>query len=171
MPGHTPGHRSYWRPDDSVLILGDVLAHQHPVTQQVSLIEPLRRFTLDPALASLAIAEEQARARATLIVAAADVPLAIGSVYRRLRPRAVPPVGRPSRWSARAGHHSRPSGRPCLRRLQMPDDCDSRLVQLGAALPDARSAQAPGGMHPYKYATLYRRPFAVGPLTMTPTRS
>lgn len=40
-PGHTPGHRSYWRPDDSVLILGDVLAHQHLVTQQVSLIEPL----------------------------------------------------------------------------------------------------------------------------------
>lgn len=48
-PGHTPGHCSFWRPDDGVLILGDVLAHQHPVTQQVGLIEPLQRFTLDPA--------------------------------------------------------------------------------------------------------------------------
>jgi hydroxyacylglutathione hydrolase len=47
-PGHSPGHCSFWRPDDGVLILGDVLAHQHPVTQQVGLIEPLARFTLDP---------------------------------------------------------------------------------------------------------------------------
>ena len=48
-PGHTPGHRSFWRPADRVLILGDVLANQHPLTQRVGLIEPLRRFTLDPA--------------------------------------------------------------------------------------------------------------------------
>jgi glyoxylase-like metal-dependent hydrolase (beta-lactamase superfamily II) len=48
-PGHSPGHRSFWRPDDGVLILGDVLAHQHPITQQVGLIEPMRRFTPDPA--------------------------------------------------------------------------------------------------------------------------
>jgi hydroxyacylglutathione hydrolase len=48
-PGHTPGHRSFWRPGDGALILGDVLAHQHPVTQQVRLIEPLRRFTMNQA--------------------------------------------------------------------------------------------------------------------------
>jgi hydroxyacylglutathione hydrolase len=48
-PGHTPGHISLWRNADRTLILGDVLANQHPVTQKVGLIEPLTRFTLDPA--------------------------------------------------------------------------------------------------------------------------
>lgn len=48
-PGHTPGHLSFWRPSDRVLIIGDVLANQHPLTGRVGLIEPLRRFTLDPA--------------------------------------------------------------------------------------------------------------------------
>jgi glyoxylase-like metal-dependent hydrolase (beta-lactamase superfamily II) len=48
-PGHTPGHLSFWRPADRVLIVGDVLAHQHPLTGRVGLIEPLTRFTLDPA--------------------------------------------------------------------------------------------------------------------------
>jgi glyoxylase-like metal-dependent hydrolase (beta-lactamase superfamily II) len=48
-PGHTPGHISLWRAADRTLILGDVLANQHPVTQKVGLIEPLARFTLDPA--------------------------------------------------------------------------------------------------------------------------
>ena len=48
-PGHTPGHISLWREVDRTLILGDVLANQHPVSQRVGLIEPLARFTLDPA--------------------------------------------------------------------------------------------------------------------------
>jgi glyoxylase-like metal-dependent hydrolase (beta-lactamase superfamily II) len=48
-PGHTPGHISFWRPADRVLIVGDVLANQHPLTGRVGLIEPLRRFTLHPA--------------------------------------------------------------------------------------------------------------------------
>jgi glyoxylase-like metal-dependent hydrolase (beta-lactamase superfamily II) len=48
-PGHTPGHVSLWRAADRTLILGDVLANQHPITQKVGLIEPLARFTLDPA--------------------------------------------------------------------------------------------------------------------------
>jgi glyoxylase-like metal-dependent hydrolase (beta-lactamase superfamily II) len=48
-PGHTPGHISLWRDTDRTLILGDVLANQHPITQKVGLIEPLTRFTLDPA--------------------------------------------------------------------------------------------------------------------------
>lgn len=48
-PGHTPGHISLWRAADRTLILGDVLANQHPLTQRVGLIEPLARFTLDPA--------------------------------------------------------------------------------------------------------------------------
>lgn len=48
-PGHTPGHISFWRERDGVLILGDVLANCHPITQMIGLREPLRRFTLDPA--------------------------------------------------------------------------------------------------------------------------
>jgi hydroxyacylglutathione hydrolase len=48
-PGHTPGHISLWRDTDRTLILGDVLANQHPITQKVGLIESLTRFTLDPA--------------------------------------------------------------------------------------------------------------------------
>lgn len=47
-PGHTPGHISFWREADRSLILGDVLANNHPVTQIPGLIEPLERFTLDP---------------------------------------------------------------------------------------------------------------------------
>lgn len=48
-PGHTPGHLSLWRESDRTLILGDVLANQHPITGRVGLIEPLRQFTPDPA--------------------------------------------------------------------------------------------------------------------------
>jgi hydroxyacylglutathione hydrolase len=48
-PGHTPGHLSFWRAADRILIVGDVLANQHPLTGRVGLIAPLRRFTLDPA--------------------------------------------------------------------------------------------------------------------------
>jgi hydroxyacylglutathione hydrolase len=48
-PGHTPGHLSLWREHDRALIVGDVLANQHPLTGRVGLIEPLRRFTCDPA--------------------------------------------------------------------------------------------------------------------------
>ncbi|HEU5104173.1 MAG TPA: MBL fold metallo-hydrolase [Roseiflexaceae bacterium] len=47
-PGHTPGHISLWREADRTLILGDVLANQHPITQKVGLMEPLTRFTLGP---------------------------------------------------------------------------------------------------------------------------
>lgn len=48
-PGHTPGHIALWRSADRTLILGDVLANAHPITQQPGLREPQRRFTLDPA--------------------------------------------------------------------------------------------------------------------------
>jgi glyoxylase-like metal-dependent hydrolase (beta-lactamase superfamily II) len=49
-PGHTPGHLALWRAADRTLILGDVLANAHPLTQRPGLREPARRFTLDPAL-------------------------------------------------------------------------------------------------------------------------
>lgn len=49
-PGHTLGHLAFWREDDRVLVLGDVLFNRHPVTMRKGLIEPLRFATMDPAL-------------------------------------------------------------------------------------------------------------------------
>jgi glyoxylase-like metal-dependent hydrolase (beta-lactamase superfamily II) len=48
-PGHSPGHLSYWREDDRVLIAGDVLFGRHPITGRPGLHEPPERFTLDVA--------------------------------------------------------------------------------------------------------------------------
>lgn len=47
-PGHTPGHVAYWREQDRLLILGDVLFNQHPLTAKVGLSEPITFFTCDP---------------------------------------------------------------------------------------------------------------------------
>jgi hydroxyacylglutathione hydrolase len=47
-PGHSPGHLSYWREEDRVLIAGDVLFGRHPMTGRPGLHEPPREFTLDP---------------------------------------------------------------------------------------------------------------------------
>lgn len=47
-PGHAPGHVSYWREDDRVLVAGDVLFGRHPLTGRPGLHEPPRGFTLDP---------------------------------------------------------------------------------------------------------------------------
>lgn len=49
-PGHTLGHISFWRPSDRVLILGDVLANEHPLTRRRGLREPFEFFSVDPAL-------------------------------------------------------------------------------------------------------------------------
>lgn len=49
-PGHTPGHVSLWRERDRSLILGDLLANCHPITQRPGLREPNPRFTLDRTL-------------------------------------------------------------------------------------------------------------------------
>ncbi len=49
-PGHTAGHLSFWREQDRVLVLGDVLANMHIWTGLPKLREPQRIFTLDPAL-------------------------------------------------------------------------------------------------------------------------
>jgi glyoxylase-like metal-dependent hydrolase (beta-lactamase superfamily II) len=48
-PGHSPGHLSFWREEDRVLIAGDVLFGRHPVTGRPGLHEPPERFTIDPA--------------------------------------------------------------------------------------------------------------------------
>jgi hydroxyacylglutathione hydrolase len=46
-PGHSPGHQSYWREEDRVLVAGDILFGRHPVTARPGLHEPPTRFTLD----------------------------------------------------------------------------------------------------------------------------
>jgi glyoxylase-like metal-dependent hydrolase (beta-lactamase superfamily II) len=48
-PGHSPGHLSYWRAEDRVLIAGDVLFGRHPLTGRPGLHEPPERFTCDVA--------------------------------------------------------------------------------------------------------------------------
>jgi len=49
-PGHTAGHLSFWREQDRVLVLGDVLANMHIWTGLPKLREPQRIFSLDPAM-------------------------------------------------------------------------------------------------------------------------
>lgn len=46
-PGHSPGHVSYWREKDKVLILGDVATNLDFLTMRTRLGEPPRMFTLD----------------------------------------------------------------------------------------------------------------------------
>jgi glyoxylase-like metal-dependent hydrolase (beta-lactamase superfamily II) len=48
-PGHSPGHVSYWRESDRVLIMGDVLTNVNMRTGRRGLNEPLPAFTPDPA--------------------------------------------------------------------------------------------------------------------------
>jgi hydroxyacylglutathione hydrolase len=47
-PGHTPGHVSYWRERDRVLIVGDVLTNVNMFTGLPGLHEPLAFATPDP---------------------------------------------------------------------------------------------------------------------------
>jgi hydroxyacylglutathione hydrolase len=47
-PGHTPGHLSYWREHDRVLIVGDVLVNMNFNTGITGLHEPLAFATPDP---------------------------------------------------------------------------------------------------------------------------
>ena len=47
-PGHSPGHVSFWRAADRVLVAGDALFGRHPVTGRPGLHEPPDGFTLDP---------------------------------------------------------------------------------------------------------------------------
>ena len=49
-PGHTLGHRSFYRKSDGVMILGDVFLNRSPVTMRVGLTEPIAAATVDPAL-------------------------------------------------------------------------------------------------------------------------
>ncbi len=46
-PGHTPGHLAFWREQDRVLVLGDVLFHRNPLTLQHGLAWPYRFLVHD----------------------------------------------------------------------------------------------------------------------------
>ncbi len=48
-PGHSPGHVSYWRESDRVLICGDVFFNMHVLTTVPGLRQPPAAFTPDPA--------------------------------------------------------------------------------------------------------------------------
>jgi hydroxyacylglutathione hydrolase len=48
-PGHSPGHVSYWREADRILIVGDAIASRDAETGELGLIEPRNVFTVDPA--------------------------------------------------------------------------------------------------------------------------
>ena len=49
-PGHSPGHVSYWRESDRVLITGDVVFNMSMVTGLPGLRQPPRLFSVDPKL-------------------------------------------------------------------------------------------------------------------------
>jgi glyoxylase-like metal-dependent hydrolase (beta-lactamase superfamily II) len=48
-PGHSPGHVSFWRESDRVLICGDVFFNMHVLTTVPGLRQPPGPFTVDPA--------------------------------------------------------------------------------------------------------------------------
>ncbi len=47
-PGHTPGHLSFWRPSDRLLVIGDAALAMNPFTLRRRLQEPPAMFTSDP---------------------------------------------------------------------------------------------------------------------------
>jgi glyoxylase-like metal-dependent hydrolase (beta-lactamase superfamily II) len=49
-PGHSPGHVSFWRERDRVLVCADVFFNLHLATLRYGLREPPRAFTVDPEL-------------------------------------------------------------------------------------------------------------------------
>jgi glyoxylase-like metal-dependent hydrolase (beta-lactamase superfamily II) len=49
-PGHSPGHVSFWRESDRVLICGDVFFNMNLLTTVPGLRQPPGPFTVDPAL-------------------------------------------------------------------------------------------------------------------------
>ncbi|MBV9425394.1 MAG: MBL fold metallo-hydrolase [Solirubrobacterales bacterium] len=47
-PGHSPGHVSFWRESDRVLVVGDVFLNRTLFTGRVGVREPPRVLTVDP---------------------------------------------------------------------------------------------------------------------------
>jgi hydroxyacylglutathione hydrolase len=49
-PGHSPGHVSFWRERDRVLVLADVFFNLHPLTLRYGIRHPVEFFTVDAEL-------------------------------------------------------------------------------------------------------------------------
>jgi glyoxylase-like metal-dependent hydrolase (beta-lactamase superfamily II) len=49
VPGHTPGSLAFWRGQDRILLIGDVLFHRNPITNRPGLMEPFASVTFDVA--------------------------------------------------------------------------------------------------------------------------
>ena len=49
-PGHSPGHVSFWRERDHVLVLADVFFNLHLLTLRYGIRDPVEIFTVDPEL-------------------------------------------------------------------------------------------------------------------------
>jgi glyoxylase-like metal-dependent hydrolase (beta-lactamase superfamily II) len=49
-PGHSPGHVSFWRERDRVLVLADVFFNLHLLTLRYGIRHPVEIFTVDPEL-------------------------------------------------------------------------------------------------------------------------
>jgi hydroxyacylglutathione hydrolase len=49
VPGHTPGSLAFWREQDRILVIGDVLFHRDPITLRLGLREPFPSVTFDAA--------------------------------------------------------------------------------------------------------------------------
>jgi hydroxyacylglutathione hydrolase len=81
-PGHTPGHLSFWRETDRVLILGDVLFHRNPVTLRHGLQEPLAMITWDVAT-NRASARKLAALEPALVCFGHGEPLVDGERFTR----------------------------------------------------------------------------------------
>ena len=81
-PGHTPGHLAYWREEDRLLILGDVLFHRNPATRRRGLSEPFDMFTHKPA-SNRASARKLAALEPDLICFGHGAPLRDGLAFRR----------------------------------------------------------------------------------------
>ncbi len=79
-PGHTPGHLAYWREEDGVLVLGDVLFHRNPLTLRKRLQEPFRLATFDPAT-NRNSARKLAALRPTVVCFGHGPPLRAGRVF------------------------------------------------------------------------------------------
>jgi hydroxyacylglutathione hydrolase len=76
-PGPSPGHVSYWREEDRVLLLGDVLHNAHPVTGLPGLNRPLPLSTYDAAQ-NLESARKAAELRPALVCFGHGPPLRDG---------------------------------------------------------------------------------------------
>jgi hydroxyacylglutathione hydrolase len=79
-PGHSPGHVSFWRERDRVLVLGDVLFGHHPISSRPGLHEPPAMFTLD-AERNRESARKVAALRPSLVCFGHGPPLTDGHVF------------------------------------------------------------------------------------------